>query len=476
MRVLAGLLATLLLGTCSDTPPVLEQIQLQGELRVATRNSPTAYWQGVNGPDGPEYALAERFARALGVRLKLTVLNTPDKLAAEVKSNRAHLAAAGLAISPRPEKQLVWGPPYMEARQYVIVRPQGPRPGRIGGLRALRVEVVAGSAQAAALRKAVGAPLQGDPPPRWKETTDVYVLDLLDRVSTGKIDATVANEHEYRLARNFHPELTIAFELREKARLAWWLPRYEPELIARVESFFKALAPELPQWLAPHYADPERLDYVGARNFIRHVNDRLPLYRVLFQQAGTATGLDWRLIAAIGYQESKWDPAAVSKTGVRGMMMLQENTASRMGVNDRGDAQQSILGGARYFLEVRLMIPARIPEPDRSWLALAAYNIGFGHLEDARVLAQQHGRNADRWQHVRTELPLLTTESTFLNTKYGYARGYETVRFVDNVRAYLDILEWVAPDPEALAEASPETDASGAIRRSERSAGRQKTR
>ncbi len=476
MRVLAGLLATFLLGTCSETPPVLEQIQLQGELRVATRNSPIAYWQGVNGPDGPEYALAERFARALGVRLKLTVLNTPDKLAAEVKSNRAHLAAAGLAISPRPEKQLVWGPSYMDARQYVIVRPQGPRPRRISGLRTLRVEVVAGSAQAAALRKAVGIALQGARPARWKESTDVYVLDLLDRVSTGKIDATVANEHEYQLARNFHPELTIAFELREKAHLAWWLPRYEPALIARVEAFFKALAPELPQWLAPHYADPERLDYVGARNFIGHVDERLPLYRVIFQQAGTATGLDWRLIAAIGYQESKWDPAAVSKTGVRGMMMLQEDTASRMGVKDRGDAQQSILGGARYFLEVRSMIPARIPEPDRTWFALAAYNIGFGHLEDARVLAQQHGRSADRWLDVRAALPLLATESSFLNTKYGYARGYETVRFVDNVRAYLDILEWVAPDPQALAEASPAIDTSGAIRRSERSAGRQKTR
>ena len=122
------------------------------------------------------------------------------------------------------------------------------------------------------------------------------------------------------------------------------------------------------------------------------------------------------------------------------------------------------------------MIPARIPEPDRTWFALAAYNIGFGHLEDARVLAQQHGRSADRWLDVRAALPLLATESSFLNTKYGYARGYETVRFVDNVRAYLDILEWVAPDPQALAEASPAIDTSGAIRRSERSAGRQKTR
>jgi membrane-bound lytic murein transglycosylase MltF len=100
------------------------------------------------------------------------------------------------------------------------------------------------------------------------------------------------------------------------------------------------------------------------------------------------------------------------------------------------------------------MVPARIPEPDRTWLALAAYNIGFGHLEDARILTEQRGRNPDRWQDVRAVLPLLTQEQWFLKTKRGYARGYETVRFVDNVRAYLDILEWVAPDPAAAGASS----------------------
>ena len=232
--------------------------------------------------------------------------------------------------------------------------------------------------------------------------------------------------------------------------------------MARVLEFFRDVQRELPLWLAPHYQDPERLDYVGARNFTRHVHERLPAVRAHFQEAGAQSGVDWRLLAAIGYQESKWDETAVSKTGVRGVMMLQEDTAARMGVADRHDARESILGGARYFREVRGMIPARIPEPDRSWFALAAYNIGYGHLEDARILTQQRGGNPDRWRDVRAALPLLTMEQWYLKTEHGYARGYETVRFVDNVRAYLDIMEWVAPDPD---EVAPAPAATGAIKR-----------
>ena len=127
-------------------------------------------------------------------------------------------------------------------------------------------------------------------------------------------------------------------------------------------------------------------------------------------------------------------------------MMLTEETARTLGVSDRLDARASIFGGARYFLEVRNLIPKRILEPDRTWLSLAAYNVGIGHIEDARILTQLHGKNPDAWADVREHLPLLTQSKWYTRVKRGYARGWEPVRFVDNIRGYMDILDWVAAD------------------------------
>jgi membrane-bound lytic murein transglycosylase F len=166
-------------------------------------------------------------------------------------------------------------------------------------------------------------------------------------------------------------------------------------------------------------------------------------------------GIDWRLLSAIGYQESQWNALATSPTGVRGLMMLTEDTARALGIGDRLNPQASIMGGAKYFVMMRNQVPSRIREPDRTWFALAAYNVGFGHLEDARILTQMHGKNADRWDDVRNYLPLLTQEKWYTRVKHGYARGWEPTRFVENIRSYYDMLQWMTADirePEPVTE------------------------
>ena len=124
--------------------------------------------------------------------------------------------------------------------------------------------------------------------------------------------------------------------------------------------------------------------------------------------------------------------------------MLTKPTAKSLGVTDREDPMQSIEGGTRYLKKMLKKVPARIEMPDRLWLALAAYNIGYGHLEDARKLAQAQGLNPDSWEDVRDTLPLLSQEKWFSKTKYGYARGYEAVDYVDNIRLYYDTLRWMS--------------------------------
>jgi membrane-bound lytic murein transglycosylase F len=172
------------------------------------------------------------------------------------------------------------------------------------------------------------------------------------------------------------------------------------------------------------------------------MQSRLPLYKKWFEEAADESSQDWRLLAAIGYQESKWNPHAASGSGALGLMQLTLQSATAVKVANPADPRQSIFGGARYFRSIYEKIPAHVSDPDRTWFALAAYNIGYGHVEDARVLAQKAGRDPDSWDDVRRFLPLLSEEQWYTQTANGFARGSEPVRYVDSVRSYVDLLEW----------------------------------
>jgi len=445
LRLLVVACLSLLIGTCSEPPDVLRQILDAGTLRVATRNSPVSYWLGTQGPEGPEFELAAAFARTLGVRLEVMVLPSPAAALEAVRRNRAHLAAAGLTVT-RATPRLIFGPRYQRIRLHLVYRADRPRPASLADLVDRSVAVAAQSAHAEALSSA----RLTEPRLRWESVSGADPLDLLAHVARGEVDITVADSNEFALGQHFHPTLRVAFDLEGPRSLAWALPAAAPELAHAVSRFFENMeaSGELEALLAGYERGLQRLDRIDGAMFVRHVAERLPTLRLHFEEAAAAIGEDWRLLAAIGYQESRWNPAARSPTGVRGLMMLTADAAARVGVRDRGDARESILGGARYLVEVRGKIPNRIPEPDRTWLALAAYNTGFGHLEDARILAQRLGRNPDAWRDVRGTLPLLAQEQYYLDAKRGYARGWEPVRFVENIRGYLDLLEWMTGSPQ----------------------------
>lgn len=454
MKAALAIIATLLLGTCSQPPTVLDQIMRAGELRVVTRNLPSTYYLGASGPQGPEFELASRFAAELGVRLFMYSVPNVGDVMRELASHRAHIAAAGLTRGMRLPPQSAFGPPYQQVREHLIFRQGRTRARNLRQAVDSHIEVVAGSSHAASLEQARIAV----PNLSWVENPSAETEELLYRLSRREFDYTVADSNEFAIGRSFHPDIRIAFDLSGGKALAWAIDGRDPSLLKRVTAFYASLKAEgrLASILDTYYAGTDRFDYIQARVFIDDIEARLPQYRNWFREAAGQIGVDWRLLAAIGYQESHWVPTATSHTGVRGLMMLTEDTARGLGVVDRLDPRESIFGGAQYFLRMRNQIPARILEPDRTWMTLAAYNVGFGHLEDARILTQMHGKNPDLWSDVREHLPLLTQTKWYTQVKRGYARGWEPVRFVENIRSYIDILDWVAADtgPPAQREAA----------------------
>ncbi len=451
------ILLLLLLTACTESPPQtqLERIRSDGVLRVLTRNSPTTYYIGADGPGGMEYELARGFAESLGVKLEMVVPVGAGDIPPMLRHGRADLAAAGLAITERRSRTLRFGPSYLQVRQQLAYRPGTTKPASLDDLDG-RLGVVARSAQEQRLE----ALSETIPALQWTAYAEKTQQELLEMVANGQLDYAVANSNEISHARRYYADVAVALDISDALDVAWAFTRQsDKSLYLAVREYFQTLRDDgtLTDLRKRFYDHFEQYDYVDARTFLKRIAERLPEYRAHFRSAAAEQGFDWRLLAAVSYQESHWDADALSPTGVRGMMMLTQDTAARVGIEDRTDPVQSIHGGARYLREVVDKIPERIPHPDRLWFALAAYNIGFGHVEDARILTESQGGDPDSWEAVRERLPLLSQEQWYKKTRLGYARGYEPIRFVRNIRRYYNVLVWLdSHNQQALKPVMPQ--------------------
>ncbi|MDP9065372.1 MAG: membrane-bound lytic murein transglycosylase MltF [Pseudomonadota bacterium] len=441
-----GVAAALALNTCAPLPGTLEQIKAAGELRVVTRDGPLTYLRGLDGTEtGPEYTLAYRFAAALGVHLKIITVRGYDDIYDALRSGRAHLAAAALKVPVDSIPGVAFGPVYARVQEHLVYRRGGLRPASLKQVGAGTLQVAAGGTPAKMLRTAQ-ASLPGL---QWTENTQADTRGLLDGVAQGDIDYTIADSMEFSVAHDAHTDLRIAFDFPGTRSVAWAVSDRDPDFRTGVARYFTRL--ESSGALAAIVDRYGRTDgEESAPAFMRHLHNRLPLYKKWFVEAGEQNSQDWRLLAAIGYQESKWNPRAASAAGAQGLMQLTGRTATAANVTDRVDPRQSIFAGAQYFRQVYSKIPTHVPEPDKTWFALAAYNVGYGHLEDARVLTQRGGYDPDSWDDVRDFLPLLEHEEWYSKTENGYANGLEPVRYVDRVRGYRDMLEWAAVGGKSL--------------------------
>lgn len=416
----------------------LERIEERGSLTVLTVNGASTYYLGPEGETGFEYELALDFGRFLGVPIEVVTVPGVGDLIPALVQGRGDFIAANFTRTLGRQQNLRFGPSYDQVVPTVVYRRGSRRPRSLEDLSNGRLVLMAGTVYETMLTgiediEPIIAP-------------HASIEDLFEGISSEEFDYTIIDSNILELNRRFFPAIRPAFEIGQAQDLAWATVRGDDDSLVQAMREYFLVARErsfLEQLRRRHYAHVEEYEPVGTFTFMRQLRERLPALRPFFEEAGRRYDLDWRLLAAVGYQESHWDPAAVSRTGVRGIMMLTQRTARQLGIDDRTDPKQSIIGGARYLRSMIDRIPDRIEHPDRLWLALAAYNIGMGHLEDARVLTERRGGDPDRWVDVRESLPLLTQERWYRQTRFGYARGYEPVDYVQNVRTFYEILLWL---------------------------------
>jgi membrane-bound lytic murein transglycosylase F len=404
----------------------------------------------------PEAEFQRELVRMFAEQLHLTLEAIPlpqDQVLAALRKHQAHLAATPLRIENNPAA-IQFGPSYQSVRELLVCNSDIPRIKDLAELRGEQLVVAAGSADEVAMREAQ----KNLPSLKWQTDRDRSTQDLLAEVGEGGLDCVAANELQFADARNYHPNLVAELDIVPPSRLAWGFPgNVDSDLLKQVQIFFTTIQQDgtLHRLLDRYYGHSNRLRKMDAAAFISGINTVLPHFRRTFEEAATITGEDWRLLAALAYQESQWNPLATSYTNVRGMMMLTGDTADQMNVGNRLDARESILAGARYLQQLKEQLPDRIPEPDRTWMALAAYNQGSSHLEDARILASRAGMNPDSWADVKKRMPLLSQAKYYKTLKHGYARGGEAVILVESVRSYYGILQRLEPNQPALIPQEP---------------------
>ena len=439
---IAGLsLILIALNACAPQKPALQQVHDTGVLHVLTRNAATTYFTGPHGEEGLEYELVKAFADHLGVSLKISTEDNLKDMLNKLQGNTYDFAAAGLVATTESEETLRFSTSYQSITQQLVYNRSISRPKTMDDAAEGIMEVMANSSHAEILHQLKNK----YPDLNWAENTDAGSAELLTLVAQDVIDFSIADSNEVLLTRRFHPELRVAFNVSEPQPLAWAFPKGGDDSLFKAANKFLASykkSGQLAQSLKRHYGHARNYDYAGTNTYLGHVRYRLPRYQDIFEGEAEINELDWQLLAAVAYQESHWNPRAVSPTGVRGIMMLTKRTAKDLGIEDRTIPAQSIRGGAKYIRQLSKKFSDELEKQDRLWFTLAAYNVGFGHVQDARLITKRRGGNPDKWVDVKESLPLLSRKKWYKKTRYGYARGNEPVKYVENIRSYYDILHW----------------------------------
>jgi membrane-bound lytic murein transglycosylase F len=437
----AWLLLVLWLSGCSPAPSEsqLYQIYQRDSLKVGILHGPTSYYVGVDGPVGFELELSQALADKLGVTLELYPSYHLDELLQKLDSGQVDYIAGGLTLTEFRKGKYRAAPAYRWINEVLVFKQGNTWPRTLQDLTDT-VVVVKDSSHAETLQQLS----QEYPELDWQVHPSLDNDEILQQVVDGNIAYTLTDSNQLALNRRFFPNLSIAFTVRDNLPVSWLIAdNQDDSLYAVLIEFFGTMyqGGELIALEDRYFGHVQQFDYVDTLVYIDAIEQTLPRFKAWFEQY--AGELDWRLLAALSYQESHWDPKAKSPTGVRGLMMLTLPTAQQMGVRSRLDPEQSIRGGSRYLHRLVSRIPERIAMPDRLWFALASYNVGWGHVEDARILTQRQGADPDKWLEVKQRLPLLRQKSVYQTTKYGYARGDEAVTYVENIRRYYDTLLWV---------------------------------
>lgn len=441
----------------------LQQIQQRGVLRVGTLNTPVSYAYDADILSGMDYELASDLANYLGVRLDMSPAYSLTELFNELDQGNIDFIAAGLTLTPERAQKYRSAPPLYNVSRTLVYRKGNRKPNDFSEIDDPILVLKDSGPEELLRRKKIQYPTLES-----VAIDDEDPVEILRMVANEEAVYAMVDDKVLARAQRYYPILTEGFTLENQLPVAWMLNKSIDDSLYSVLIEFIGQhhqSGHISKLVERYFGHIEKFDFVDTRSFLQRAETTLPQYQALFEKYQTDQ-FDWIMLAAISYQESHWQPDARSATGVRGMMMLTNDTAKFIGVDDRLDPEQSIRGGAQYLTYLLGLIPDSVHQDERIWFALAAYNLGFGHLMDARRLTRAIGKDQDSWADVKDVLPLLQRKQWHQRTRYGYARGGEARHYVNNIRQYQESLTWLVREQAKqamLAIEAASDEASGAL-------------
>ena len=416
----------------------LQKIKQTGVITVATRNSAHCYYLYRDQPMGFEYELAKAFAEYLGVRLQIKIVDKWSDMVAALSDGSAAFIAASMPITSKRQTQVAFSDGYMEVAQNIITHRKNTGIKEAADLSGKTIDVRKGTVYQQRLveLKKQGINLA------IRLHDDLPVEELIQKVADGQIDFTIANSNIISINRRNFPGVVSTGSINDGMQLAWAVYPKSKKLLEQINAFLRMInkSGKFDEIYNKYYGDIDDFDYVDLEAFHRRVKNKLSRYSPFIKAAAKKHGFDWRLIAAQIYQESHLNPWAKSQAGARGLMQILPSTAKDLGIGDLFDPVQNINAGVQHLKDLYDHFDQAHGE-DRLLIALAAYNIGQGHINDARDLAKKKGLDPDKWVSLSKTLPLLQYRKYFMTTQYGFCRGTEPIRYIKQILIYYDVLK-----------------------------------
>ena len=422
-----------------DLPGLIER----GRLRMITRNNAMTYFVHRGLQVGFEYELMKKFASEHGLRLEIVIADTHAELLSHLNEGKGDIVAAAMTITPERQVRAAFTRPYNEVEELVVVRADE---DSIAGLRDLagRTVHVRASSSFYTTLTALQDSLEGLEIVLLPENLETE--DILAGVESGLYDVTLSDSNLLGVERAYGRRLKAAFSIKS-AVLGWAVRKENPALLASLNQYIRREKGGLFFNMMKKRYFRNRRGIARAKDSTRvDLSGRLSSYDELARKYALRYSQDWRLITAQMYQESKFDPKAVSWVGAQGLMQIMPDTGFQLGFTNLQDPEESIHAGTKYMHQLIERFDLEIPTESRIRFALASYNVGYGHLLDARRLAREKGWDPDRWfGQVEKAMRLLSQPAYYKRARYGFCRGGQPVHYVENIQnlydAYVTILE-----------------------------------